>query len=168
MAVYLTRRKMDVVFCLMFVISKSPTKTTFTASHMHLGDPALHTQLEILCSDLTSLCRVHSSLRDVAERVLYSHIYLRAYPFDLIEDKRWKSWALSEKRSLLHTLNKNARKAEIVTSLYIELKQIQSYALERAMAIRSILVKVSEALQNMPNLVDLRIDENEFDEGDIL
>lgn len=106
-------------------------------------------------STLSSLSRVNTSLRDLAEYVLYGHIYFSTCPFDLIRDKACKSWALTEKRSLLHTLSTNTRKAAMVKALYIEFERVSSFGVERAL--HSILVKLSGVLQNMPNLVDLRI-----------
>ncbi len=106
-------------------------------------------------TDLCSLARVHSSLRDAAERVIYSDIYFCAWPFDLIQDQTWKSWELKEDKSLLHTLAYNIRKAAMVKVLYIEFEQVGMYNSKETL--HSILVKLSEALPNMSNLVDLRV-----------
>ncbi|KAF8332435.1 hypothetical protein F5887DRAFT_996809 [Amanita rubescens] len=141
---------------------------------MFLDNIALEIWLEILqlCSpkDLASLSRVHSSLRDVAERVLYTHIHFLAHPFDLIRSQNQKkksrsqvggesdSWALNEYKSLLHTLSTSARKAKMVKSLYIELhKFIRPHNGVGKNAIRFILTKLSQLLKDMPNLVDFRI-----------
>ena len=143
-------------------------------NNMFLDNVAPEIRLEILqlCSpkDLASLSRVHSSLRDVAERVLYAHIYFSAHPFDLIrsQDQRRKSrlrvggesdsWALIEYKSLLHTLSTSARKAKMVKSLYIELHEfIRHHSRVGKNAIRFILTKLSQLLKDMPNLVDFRI-----------
>ena len=128
---------------------------------MHLDDIAPEIWLEILqsCSpgDLASLSRVHSSLRDVAELVLYTHIYFPAHPFDLVQDQNSLSWALKEHGSLLHTLTR-ARKAKMVKSLYIELHKSDSHRHgEVKSAIRCILIELSQLLKDMPNLVDFRI-----------
>jgi len=137
---------------------------------MYLDDIAPELRLEILqlCSprDLASLSRVHSSLRDVAEPALYTHIYFSASPFDLIQDQKRKSpsqegrmsnpWALKEHKSLLHTLSTSAWKAKMVKSLHIELHTHTRHR-EAQNAIRSILIKLSQLLKNMPNLVDFRI-----------
>ena len=55
----------------------------------------------------------------------------------------------------MHTLSTNTRKAAMVKALYIEFERVSSFGVERAL--HSILVKLSGVLQNMPNLVDLRI-----------
>ncbi|KAF8341153.1 hypothetical protein F5887DRAFT_976970 [Amanita rubescens] len=134
---------------------------------MYLDNIAPEIRLEILqlCSpkDLASLASVHSSLRDVAERALYTHIYLSAHPFDLIQDQKRSQegrtsnpWALKEHGSLLHTLSTSAWKAKIVKSLYIELHSTMSHH-EVQNATRYILIKLSQLLKNMPNLVDFRI-----------
>ena len=139
---------------------------------MYLDHIASEIRLEILqlCSpgDLASLSRVHSSLRDAAEHVLYTHIYFSAHPFDLIQDRKRKSrsqeggesnlLALEEHRSLLHTLSTSARKAKMVKSLRIELGKFirHSRPLDKNV-IRYILLKLSQLLKDMPNLVDFRI-----------
>ena len=147
---------------------------------MYLDDIALEIRLEILqlCSprDLASLSRVHSSLRDVAERVLYTHIYFLAHPTDLIQNRKSRSQngrpsnqcVLKEHRSLLHTLCMSARKAKMVKSLYIELYKSSGHGVRNA--IRTILIKLSQLLKDMPNLVDFRIiysDLSEHSEGQL-
>ncbi|KAF8332433.1 hypothetical protein F5887DRAFT_1286676 [Amanita rubescens] len=142
---------------------------------MFLDNVAPEIRLEILqlCSpkDLASLSMVHSSLRDVAERVLYTHIHFLAHPFNLIGDQKRRSgsqagalrsdsnpWALDEHKSLLHTLSTSARKAKMVKSLYIELhKFIRHHNGVGKRGIRFILTKLSQLLKDMPNLVDFRI-----------
>ena len=148
---------------------------------MFLDDIAPEIRLEILqlCSpkDLASLSRVHSSLHDVAERVLYTHIYFPAHPWDLVHVQRGKThrgsmktstpWALKKHRSLLYTLSTSAWKTKMVKSLYIELhKHIRRGLIENG--IRFILIKLSQLLKHMPNLVDFRIiydSENDPSEG---
>ena len=126
---------------------------------MHFGHLALEIHLHIIrfCShsDLCSLARVHSSLRVTAEHVLYSHIYFCAWPFDLIQDQTWKSWKLKEDRSLLHTLASNTRKAAMVRVLWIDFENVGLYNSKETL--HSILLKLSEALPKMSNLVDLRV-----------
>jgi hypothetical protein len=136
---------------------------------MYLDDIAPEIRLEILqlCSPgaLASLASAHSSLRDVAEHALYTHIYFCAHPLDLIQDQKGKSpsqegrmsdpWALKEHRSLLHTLSTSAWKAKMVKSLYFELHPTAHCEVRNAT--RSILIKLSQLLKNMPNLVDIRI-----------
>lgn len=126
--------------------------------------PEILIQIMQFCSpnSLSSLSRVQTSLRDIAEYLLYSRVHFYARPLDLIQD--WRSgscrWALKEKRSLLHTLIANVRKAGMVKTLYIELETVifcTKYSFENLKALHSFLLKLSEALQHMPDLVDLRI-----------
>ena len=139
---------------------------------MHFENLALEIRLQIMqfCShsDLCSLARVHSSLQDAAECVIYSHIYFCGWPFDLIQDQTWKSWELKEDRSLLHTLASNARKAAMIKVLYIEFEQVGVYISKEAL--HPIRVKLSEALSNMSNLVDLRVvyDDMMVDPSDVV
>ena len=108
---------------------------------MFLTDLPLEIRLRISkhCSpsSLAILSRVNTSLRDVAEYALYSHIHY------------WE-----ENRLLLHTFATNPRKASRVKGFYVELN-IGKQGSE--VVTRSILVKIAEALKKMPNLVDLRI-----------
>jgi hypothetical protein len=125
---------------------------------MHLGDLAADLQLQTLqfCTsrDLSTLSRTHTSLRDAAEYMLYSDIDFPALSVGTrIEGiPRTCQSLMTLKTSLLHTLSTNARKAAMVKALFLEL---------RATAVRdqvpSILIQLSEALQCLPNLVDLCI-----------
>lgn len=143
-----------------------PTEATAFSTNTMLLDLAPEIQIQIMqfCSpgSLPSLSRVQSSLRDIAEHLLYSRVHLYARPLDLIQD--WRSgsykWVLKEKRSVLHTLIANVRKAGMVKALYIELETAifcTKYSFENLKALHPFMVKLSEVLQHMPNLVDLRI-----------
>ena len=126
---------------------------------MHLEDVGfdIHSQILQFCSpeDLVNLSTVHTSLRDAAEYVLYTHIYISIrWQYELIARKVTPKspWTLVEERSLLHTLASNSRKAEMVKALDIDL--------ERRHPIRVLLLlvsKLAEVLETMPNLVDFRI-----------
>jgi hypothetical protein len=76
---------------------------------MHLGDIAFELQLQVLqlCSlkDLASLARVHTSLRDVTDYALYSHI--RCLSFTTF-------------RSTMETLATNMQKASLVKVLDLQ------------------------------------------------
>jgi hypothetical protein len=128
---------------------------------MHLGDVAFDIQSQILqlCSpkDLANLSAVHTSLRDAAEYVLYSHIYVSLWVPSLIVGKgtRKSPWAWVEKRSLLHTLASNSRKAEMVKALDIDLAATGHHNPDRVLPLMAS--KLAEVLETMPNLVDLRI-----------
>jgi len=61
---------------------------------------------------------------------------------------------MTEDGSLLDTLTTNARKARMVKALYF---QIELYYYIDYKIVRPILVKLAEALEKMPNLVDLRV-----------
>ena len=146
---------------------------SFAASNMYLDDIPSEIWLEILqfCSprDLASLSRVHSSLRDMGERVLYTHIYYPAHPSDLIQERKGKSrsqerkmsnpWTLKEHRSLLHTLTTSAGlKAKMVKSLHVELHRSSDHGEAASKNVtRFFLIKLSQLLKDMPNLVDFRI-----------
>ncbi|KAF8351840.1 hypothetical protein F5887DRAFT_932641, partial [Amanita rubescens] len=129
----------------------------------HLADLALEVQLHILrfCSpqDLAILSRVHSSLRDTAEYVLYSHINFRPDEFifglhDEEEEEEHRSsvaFAMDNTSLLLSTLASNARKASTVKAFYINLDDIFRDD------IPLILVELAGVLKKMVNLVDLRI-----------
>jgi hypothetical protein len=128
---------------------------------MHLGDVAFDIQSQILqlCSpkDLANLSTVHTSLRDEAEYVLYSHIYFSIRAPDLIVGKgtRKSPWVLVEERSLLHTLASNSRKAEMVKALDIDIAATGHRHPDRVLPL--MVSKLAEVLETMPNLVDLRI-----------
>ena len=128
---------------------------------MHLGHFAFEIQSQIsqFCSpkDLANLATVHTSLRDAAEYVLYSHIYVINQASDLIRGKgtRKSPWTLVEKRSLLHTLASNSRKAEMVKALDITLGATSHRHPDRVLP--HMVYKLAEVLETMPNLVDLRI-----------
>ncbi|KAF8341142.1 hypothetical protein F5887DRAFT_976919 [Amanita rubescens] len=129
---------------------------------MHFVDVALEVQLQILqfCSpqDLAILSLVHSSLRDAAEYVLYSHIDFSPEERDTyVEEDTYRSpWESSMQKTspLLSTLDRNARKASTVKAFYIELGG-EDYGDDNI--IPPILVKLAGVLKKMPNLVDLRI-----------
>ena len=134
----------------------------FSVNGMPL-DLAPEIQIHIMhfCSpgSLSSLSRVQTSLRDIAEYLLYSRVCFYARPLDLIQRFGPCQWALKETRSLLHTLIVNVRKAGMVKTLYIDL---ETFLMKRSFheslkALHSFVFKLSEALQHMPNLMDLRI-----------
>ena len=132
------------------------------ASNMHLLDFSPEIQHEILklcpSGDLASLCRVHTSAQDEAERMLYRHVYFFALPPRNLTPYPKSNYpsALKENRTLLHTLSTNARKAEMVKSFYIELDiKVWHHSIEDV--INSILAELHSSLKNLPNLVDLRI-----------
>jgi hypothetical protein len=128
---------------------------------MHLANVPFDIQLQTLqfCSpkELAILSRVHSSLRDVAEYVLYSHIFVRMWTSNLVswkwqlEGTQKSLWALVEEKSLLHTLVSSSRKAAMVKALELKLLSTQKVDLPL------LASKLAEALEAMPNLVDLRI-----------
>ncbi len=128
---------------------------------MHLNDLPLEVQVRILqfCSsnDLAALSRVQTSVRDVAEYVLYSHIHFHARPLDMIIHPwsmlppRWK-----DERTLLHTLAADPRKATIVKTFYLLLEPNNQYVVPNKV-VGLVLVQLADALENMSNLVDLRI-----------
>jgi len=129
---------------------------------MHLLDFSPEIQHEILklcpSGDLASLCRVHTSAQDEAERMLYRHVYFFALPPRNLTPYPKSNYpsALKENRTLLHTLSTNARKAEMVKSFYIELDiKVWHHSIEDV--INSILAELHSSLKNLPNLVDLRI-----------
>jgi hypothetical protein len=125
---------------------------------MHLGNVAFDIQSQILqlCSpkDLANLSTVHTSLRDEAEYVFNSHIYVSIRAPDLIVGKgtRKSPWALVEKRSPLAS---NSRKAEMVKALDIDLAATGHRHPYRVLPLMAS--KLAEVLETMPNLVDLRI-----------
>ena len=128
---------------------------------MHLGDVAFDIQSQILqfCSprDLANLSAVHTSLRDAAEYVLYSHIRVSLWAPDLIVGRgtRKSPWALVEKKSLLHTLAGNSRKAKMVKALDIDLAATGYHHPDRVLPLMAS--KLAEVLETMPNLEDLHI-----------
>ena len=134
--------------------------------------PEIQSRILALCSpsDLAVLSRVHTSGRDIAEYALYRRIHYRVRPSDMIiplpnVEKGEGSQELKEDRSLLHTFSNNSWKASMVKMFYVEL--VDEYEFDedtmvhnRPACIKStdfILVKLSEALVKMSNLVDLRI-----------
>ena len=125
---------------------------------MFLGDLPLEIQYIILehCSprDLAVLSRVHTSVRDVAEYALYSHICYWQ-PLDMVSSESTQAVPpqLKENKSLFHTFATNSQKPSMVKALYIELETHWS----RYDAAGFVLVRLAEALEKMPNLVDLRI-----------
>jgi hypothetical protein len=128
-------------------------------------DLPLEIRLHILkhCSpsSLAILSRVHTSLRDAAECALYSHIHYWVRPLDAVILSRHHNGSvrsvlgLQEDRSLLHTFATNPQKASKVKGFYVEFDT--SKRVRREEILHFILVKVAEALEKMPNLVDLRI-----------
>lgn len=142
---------------------------------MHPGDVAFEVQLQILqfCSlnDLTAVARAHSSLRDAAENMLYSHIDFSPRQRDraIWEGPSKSPWdsIVKETAPLISTLSKNTRKAPMVKAFYIELG---GEAYDDYSVIPAILAELSGALRVMPNLVDLRIRTDaqlDFSEGQI-
>lgn len=142
------------------------------ANSMVLRDlpPEIQSRIFEFCSpsDLTVLSRVHTSTRDMAEHTLYSHIQYRVGLHNLIpsghiveDEDSWDSQQLKEDRSLLYTFASNSRKASMVKTFHVELEDEfdESFGYEYHWRNRTqlILVKISEALAKMPNLVDLRI-----------
>ena len=132
---------------------------------MFLRDLPLDIQYNILehCSpsDLAVLSRLHTSVRDVAEYALYGHIRYCAQPLNMIvtvpsQDAQAQvvPQRLNESHSPLHTLATNSRKASMVKALHVELKKGGS---RDGDVVRFVLVKLAEALEKMPNLMDLRI-----------
>ena len=117
----------------------------------------LETQVYILqlCSreDLAALARTHSTLRDVAEYVLYRHINFSIGPkmFSLYHGDR-KPLSVEDFVSLVHTLTTNSRKALIVKKVYFE---VEYYGIREEVC--PGLFQFSKALKNMSNLVDLRV-----------
>ena len=105
---------------------------------MHLGDIAFELQLQVLqlCSlkDLASLSREHSSLRDVTDYALYSHI--RCLTFATFQ-------------STMETLATNMQKASLVKVLDL---QFVFYKIPQGS-----LKIMARALPNMLNLSELRI-----------
>ena len=129
---------------------------------MHLCEIAPELQLEILqfCPprDLASLSTVHTSLRDVAEHALYSHIDFLIRPSDFIQD-----WHYNE-GSLLHTLSTSARKSVMVKEVYIRFLG-RDYWSQRASGGSNsedwhpavIMMYISDTLKKLPNLAELGI-----------
>ena len=129
---------------------------------MSLRDLPLEIQQAVLehCSpnDLAALSRVHTSVRDAAEHALYSHIRYYAHPLDMVsESNQVVPQRLNENRSLLHTFSTNSRKASMVKAFYVELETRGGCGVGGSSVVRFVLVKLAEALEKMPNLVDLRI-----------
>ncbi|KAF8346153.1 hypothetical protein F5887DRAFT_962889 [Amanita rubescens] len=129
---------------------------------MNLCEITPELQLEVLqfCTplDLAALSRAHTSLRDVAQHALYSHIFFLAYLSDFIQD--WDSERnpskLNKAGSLFHTLSTSARKAAMVNKLRIHFSNRDSWNGAK-IALDPIMVHVSDTLKKLPNLVDLRI-----------
>ncbi|KAF8349573.1 hypothetical protein F5887DRAFT_501738 [Amanita rubescens] len=123
---------------------------------MNLCEITPELQLEVLqfCSprDLASLSRAHTSLRDVAQHALYSHIYFLARLSDFIPEKN--SSKLNKDGSLFHTLSTSARKAAMVNKLHINFSKKDYW---RGAMMDFVMIHVSETLKKLPNLVDLRI-----------
>lgn len=141
------------------------------SSGMFLGDLPVEIQYNISAhcspSDLAVLSRVHTSVRDVAEHALYGHIRYCAQPLNMIGTiiewpkisldypfgyKEVTQW-LRDSKSLFHTFAANSRKASMVKALYIDLEK--NWGCDDT--VRLVLVNLAEALEKMPNLVDLRI-----------
>ena len=135
---------------------------------MHLDEISPEVQLEIFrfCSprDQYSLSTVHSSLRYVAERALYSHIYLNLESLDLVQERARSP----RKLSLMHTLNASARKAAMVKSFQIEIyswprpqrpSRYTNWIRDRISDadVDTTLFRISESLKILPNLVVLSI-----------
>ncbi|KAF8341154.1 hypothetical protein F5887DRAFT_976978 [Amanita rubescens] len=141
----------------LFNLSGAWIQALFHFLTMHLTNVALDVQLQILqlCSpkDLAVVSRVHSSLRDAAEHVLYSRIDFSAPERD-IEPHR-SIWELAAKKTtpLLSTLSINTRKASTVKAFYIELGAEDV----NCDVLHLILVALAGVLEKMQNLVDLRI-----------
>ena len=118
--------------------------------------PEIQSHIFELCppGDLAVLSRVHTSVRDMAEYALYSHIQYSVRPSDLIIG----SQELKQDGSLLHTLANNSQKALMVKMLYVVL--VDEYDEENgthSMKADFILVKLAEVLVKLSHLVDLRI-----------
>ncbi|KAF8341138.1 hypothetical protein F5887DRAFT_976896 [Amanita rubescens] len=129
---------------------------TSSSRTMHLTDVPLDVQLQILqlCSpkDLAVISRVHSSLRDAAEHVLYSRIDFSTQQREYMHRSPWDS-AAKKTAPLLSTLANNTWKASTVKAFYIELGVED----DNCDALHLILVELAGVLEKMPNLVDLRI-----------
>jgi len=129
--------------------------------HLCAITPELQPEVLQFCTprDLASLSRVHTSLRDVAQHALYSHIYFHAHPSDFIQD--WDSERnpskLNKDGSLFHTLSTSARKAAMVGKLHIFFSNRGDYWYGTKTAVDPIMVHISYTLKKLPNLVDLRI-----------
>ena len=140
--------------------------------------PEIQSRILELCSpsDLAILSRVHTSGRDIAEHILYSRIQYRIWPPDviLISSRNVENdeslLELREAGSLLHTVADNSWKASMVKMFHVELDDEDELwgsesdenfwshdYLTRIKLTNFILVKLSEAIVKMSNLVDLRI-----------
>ena len=128
--------------------------------------PELLYRILRLCSgtDLVSLSQVNSVLQAAAEYLLYRNIYLSIYPFNLIKDKTWKSWELSEEKCDIHTLASNPKKAALVRSFHIQFEPTAPYDADDAN--EAILIKIANALEHTTQLVDLRLMIDQNDSGD--
>jgi hypothetical protein len=131
--------------------------------------PEIQSHILELCSpnDLAILSRVDTLGRDMAEYALYSCVKYLARPYDLIIPV----CELKEDRSLLHTLSNNSGKASMVKMLYFELEDQYDendgfVCRTHSMYSHFILVKLAEALVNMSNLVDLRIQHGWMNDSD--
>src|SRR6266576_4544341 len=122
-------------------------------SGMHLCEITPELQLEILqfCTprDLASLSRVHTSLSDVAQHALYSHIYFFAHPPDFIPLEDWDSdrnpSKLNKDGSLFHMLSTSARRAAIVKKLHIHFSDGDYWrGATVTTAVNDIMVQVSD------------------------
>jgi len=127
-----------------------------------LSNFPLEIQVHILklCShsDLGALSRVHTSLRDVADYVLYHHIHFCKRPTDMAIFRPFSCdhpLGLKEDGSLLHTLVANSLKASIVKTFYFELEHEQN--LDWTDVLPFIMAKLREALEKMHNLTDFRV-----------
>lgn len=120
---------------------------------------ALEVQLQIfqLCSpnDLAVVSRVHSSLRDVAEYLLYSLIDFSSLDSDGGTYNYLSPWESAVKKTapLLSTLASNTWKASTITAFYIQLDGDDDNRDVPCL----LLVELAGVLEKMPNLMDLRI-----------
>ena len=123
--------------------------------------PEIQYQIMQFCPPgaLSSLAMVHTSLRYAAEQILYTHVCFHGHER---RDRIISNWVLKENLSLAHTFVANPWKAGMVKTLVIKfaagttrLTVLQER--EDLKAFHSFLVMLSEALQHMPNLVDLCI-----------
>lgn len=138
---------------------------------MPLTDFAHEIQLHIVqfCSrnDVASLSRIHTALQDVAESVLYSHVVIEGESDRSLGlaklDKGQTQPSLKENRSPLYALFSNSRKAAMVKALRVDLGcpyKISGrgwYNYDDDWLHGFVVNKIAEALEQMLNLVDLRV-----------
>ena len=124
---------------------------------MFLADlpPEIRCNISEHCSprELAVLSRVNTSVRDVAEYALYSRIRYCVRPLDIVNSSWQATPQRLKEKSLLHTFANNSQKASMVKALYFELEK----QWDCDDAVHFALIKLAEALEKMPNLVDLRI-----------